>query len=373
MKKKILIFSSSLKFYKNFLKPIEKVLSENNDIYILTNFGTINKSLIKEKHFNIKISRKINILQDSIGIFQILFFSILINPKLIITTTPKGIIIGILMKFFFFWKRRIHIYTGVTWYNKKGLKKNLLKFIDKVNFYFSNELFFDGSNQINFFKENNFNTIKCKLISKGSIKGVNTNNFIKKKEIYDNFRLENSFNKLNKILLYMGRIDKEKGIIFLIECFIEISSYHKNIILILCGSSEMNIHQIIKTKYSEYSKKILIIDHTDKPEKILQVADILCIPSEREGFGNIVIEASSCQIPVIGSDISGLDDSLIHNMNGLRFKLFNKQNFIESILKLLKDENLRILLGDNGRKFVLNNFNEKKVLNDFSKMIESNL
>ena len=177
----------------------------------------------------------------------------------------------------------------------------------------------------------------------------------------------------DKILLYMGRIEKEKGIIFLIESFIQLLSNNKNIILVLCGSSEMNIHQIIKTKYYEHSNKIIIIEHTDNPEKIFQVADILCIPSEREGFGNVVIEASSCQVPVIGSDISGLDDSLIHNMNGLRYKLFDKNNFMKNILKLLENNELRILFGNNGRKFVLDNFNEKKVLNDFSKMIKLNL
>ena len=51
MKKKILIFSSSFKFYKTFLEPIEKILSENSDIYILTNFGNLNKSINKKKLF----------------------------------------------------------------------------------------------------------------------------------------------------------------------------------------------------------------------------------------------------------------------------------------------------------------------------------
>ena len=373
MKNKILIFSSSFKFYKNFIEPIEKILSQNHDIYILTNFGVLNKSLIKKNYFNIKISRKLNLFQDFIGLFQILFHCLLINPKLIITTTPKGAIVGIFLKSIFFWKKRIHVYTGTTWYNKKGFKKNCLKFIDQINFYFSNELFFDGLNQIKIFKKYNFGTKTCKLISKGSIKGVDTNKFISKKDLYDNFRLENSLNPSDKILLYMGRIEKEKGIIFLIECFVQLLSNNKNIILVLCGSSEMDIHKIIKNEYYEYSNRIIIIEHTDKPEKIFQAADILCIPSEREGFGNVVIEASSCQVPVIGSDISGLDDSLIHNMNGLRYKLFDKQNFIKNISKLLDDNDLRILLGKNGRKFVLENFNEKKVLNDFSKMIELNL
>ena len=45
--------------------------------------------------------------------------------------------------------------------------------------------------------------------------------------------------------------------------------------------------------------------------------DVLILPSKREGFGSVVVEANACSIPVIGSDIYGLTDSLKHGTNGL--------------------------------------------------------
>lgn len=372
--KKILILSSSFKFYDTFLKPIEKtLLNKNNEVYVLTNFPKSTNIKNIKRYKSIRISRKIKIIDDLISILHFLFYLAVINPKLIITSTPKGAIFGIVSKLLFFWKRRIHIYTGVTWSNKSGIKKNLLKTIDRINFIFSNEIFFDGLNQINFFKDNNFNIQKCKLISNGSIKGVDTNKFYSNLNTYIDFRRKNSLNNNDKILLYMGRIDKEKGIVFLIDCFEEIYSKYKNIILVICGSLEIDLINIVKKKDINIYNRIFIINHTDEPEKIFQVADILCLPSEREGFGNVVIEASSCCLPVVGSDINGLKDSLIENVNGLKYRLNDKNNFISIILNLLNDSNLRINLGKKGREFILQKFKEDKVLSDLSDMIESNL
>ena len=171
----------------------------------------------------------------------------------------------------------------------------------------------------------------------------------------------------------MGRLDKDKGIIFLIDCFSEIYKKYNDVNLVLCGSSEIDIEQIIKNNYSHLSNRIFLINHTVNPEKIFQIADILCLPSEREGFGNTVIEASSCSLPVVGSNISGLNDSLIENVNGLKYILHDKNNFISILINLLNDSNLRKDLGIKGRDFVIKNFKEEDVLNDLFNMIESNL
>ena len=72
-------------------------------------------------------------------------------------------------------------------------------------------------------------------------------------------------------------------------------------------------------------------------------------------------------------DINGLKDSLIENVNGLKYRLNDKNNFISIILDLLNDSNLRINLGERGREFILQKFKEDKVLSDLSDMIESNL
>ena len=84
----------------------------------------------------------------------------------------------------------------------------------------------------------------------------------------------------------------------------------------------MNIKKIVNHHF--YSKKIKILNYKKKIEPFLQTSDIFCLPSEREGFGLSVIEASACELPVVCSDIYGLRDTLVHNVTGYKFKLGKK-------------------------------------------------
>ena len=86
---------------------------------------------------------------------------------------------------------------------------------------------------------------------------------------------------------------------------------------------------------------------------------IFCLPSKREGFGNTVIESSACEVPVVGSDIFGLQSSLINELNGLTFEVNNVDDLTKKLSMLLNDENLCKKLGKIGREYVLKNFRKK--------------
>ena len=151
---------------------------------------------------------------------KVFLITLKIKPSFVITTTPKCTIFGSLIKLIFPKIKRIHIYTGITWTNMTGLKKFLFINIDKFNIFFSNKVLFDSKEQINFLSDNGFNKSNFFLINNGSIKGVNCNIFFKydahQKEI-----LKKKYNIIlsNKVILYMGRSDKEKGIFDLLESF----------------------------------------------------------------------------------------------------------------------------------------------------------
>ena len=111
--------------------------------------------------------------------------------------------------------------------------------------------------------------------------------------------------------MYLGRINKDKGIIDLIHAFKKIEQ-NQNILLIFVGKIEdKKLDQILNS-----SKKILYFNFTPNPENWFSLADILCVPSYREGFGTVVIEAASCGIPSLCSNIYGLNDAIIQNKTG---------------------------------------------------------
>jgi glycosyltransferase involved in cell wall biosynthesis len=122
--------------------------------------------------------------------------------------------------------------------------------------------------------------------------------------------------------LYLGRINKDKGIADLINAFKKIEK-HYNVLLIFVGSIEdKNFKHLINNE-----KNILYFDYSDKPEDWFSLADMLCLPSYREGFGTVVIEAASCSLPSLCSKIYGLKDTIIDGRTGF----FHKPGIVNSI------------------------------------------
>lgn len=370
--KKALFISSSQHFTEMFLKDFFEFLPNNYQISLITNLNS-NISLPKKVNsYNVNIFRKINIFNDFFSTLRILFTTFKIKPSFVITTTPKSTIFGTMIKLLFPNIIRIHIYTGITWTNMVGLKRNLFIYIDKLNIFFSTKVLFDSKEQINYLLENGFDKSKSFLINNGSIKGVNTNIFFKFDKNKKN-SLRNKYKIIlsSKVILYMGRMDIEKGILDLLDSFKIISEKIDNIQLLLVGKDEMDINNKLQSMYPTILNKILYLNHSNSPEEIYNLADIFCIPSKREGFGNVVIESSAAELPVVGSDIYGLKSSLINNLNGLTFRKNDIQDLTEKLIFLIKNEHIRKKFGKNGRKYVQQNFNQKDVNSSLEKLIFS--
>ena len=129
----------------------------------------------------------------------------------------------------------------------------------------------------------------------------------------------------------------------------------------LVGKDEMNLKKIIN------KKKIKMSSHSKNIEKFFQMSDIFCLPSEREGFGLSLIEASSCQVPIICSDIYGIRDTMINNVTEYKYKSKNHKKFFQIFYLLINNSKLSSKLGIQGRIFVKKNIEKKKVINEFSK------
>ena len=127
------------------------------------------------------------------------------------------------------------------------------------------------------------------------------------------------------------RITKDKGILDLINAHTQISD--KNIYLLIVGPNEQGFKEKILSLINFDTSKIRLIDLTDKPEAYLAASNVLCLPSHREGFGNVIIEAAAMGIPAIASDIYGISDAIINKETGILHQPKN-QDDITNCMKL---------------------------------------
>lgn len=356
--KKLVIVTSVEQTLNAFFLTHLKFLKKKFNITLITNFNTNVKEELKEFNLiNINFSRKISLFKDIINFFYLLFSLYKIKPNLLLSVTPK---IGLLSSISSFILRikSVHYFTGQVWKNKKFPQKNIFIILDKIIVLCSSKVLVDSLSQFNYLLENNIN-IKKKgsVLLKGSISGVNLSKFSfndkHRKEIRKKYKIKRD----DIIIIFLGRINREKGILELIDLFNEIlNNYlYRNLFLFLVGNQDENIlNNLINN-----NDKLIYVQNNDYPEKFLSASDIFCLPSKREGFGTAVIEASACNLPVICSNIYGLTDAIEDQKTGLLFNLEDKKDFAKKMNMLLESKELRIQLGSAGRKRVEKYFDAK--------------
>lgn len=368
MKKKIFFVSSSIQFYENFLLKTLSSLNNNYEIYVCTDLRMQTIEFSKIELINLDISRKISLIKDISSIFRLLKILRRINPDVIISSSPKGLLI-LAITTLFYRCRRFHILTGIIWSGKINIIKKLIyKYLDLFFLYSCEEIFVDSPSQILFLKKENFYYKKLSLIHEGSIQGVDLNKF---KIAKSKLNLRNKFGFSNDLILliFLGRVSPEKGIYYFMNLIKKLRKNNKNIKGLIVGRDEKNIISQYKKNYSSFYNDFLYFPYTNEPEKYIQSSDIMIIPSEREGFCQAAIEGSACGIPLIGFNVIGLQDSIVNDTSGYLVPFGDQKSLEERAKFLINNPQIRKELGQQGRIIVNEKYDQSKVVKCFVNQI----
>ena len=340
-----------------------------------------NKSHLKDldvRYKSIKIDRNPKIFLDFLLLIN--FYRYLKNQNFYIlhTQTPKAGFIFQLAAWITKVPVRIHTFTGQVWANKKGISRFCFKLFDKFIFYFSTHIIIDSNSQKNFLiSENVINKKKSIVFGNGSISGVNVKKFnTKLDKIY--LRKKYGIPKNDTVILYIGRLNPDKGIIDLVKTFNLLKKDHKNLSLVFVGFEDgIEVSEIKKNIYGNFKKNFYYFKYSLYPNHFMRLSDILCVPSYREGFGQVVVEAGACGIPSVVSNIYGLKDSIIDKKTGFFFQVKNISNLKKKLEKLIINKSLRLKMGFNSKKrvnkYFLSKVIDKSQKNFYKKLIKNNL
>lgn len=157
----------------------------------------------------------------------------------------------------------------------------------------------------------------------------------------------------NKIphLLFVGRFTIEKNVPILIGAIDLLKNY--NFKLYLIGNGELKEELKNLVKHLKLESKVIFTGELFGKRLYNQYlnSDILILPSKKESFGIVLLEAMTTGTPIIASDIPGIRSVVKNNYNGLLVKPTPK-NIAEAIEKLIKNPKLRRRLAKNGLKEV---------------------
>ncbi|WKJ92036.1 glycosyltransferase family 4 protein [Methylomonas montana] len=370
---KICIVSTTPLIVHFFLREHIKALSISSEILLVVNpdNDTYTPALdLPVRLIPIKIQRRIAIVDDLLALRQL--YDLLKNekPDLVWAIAPKAGLIGMLASLLAGIKHRVFLFQGEVWAARSGLSRYLLKTADKITSFCANHILVVSHSEQGFLEtEGVIQVGKSTVLGGGSISGVNLDRFKPDLNLRISCRAEHNIPENALVCLFLGRITSDKGVYDLANAFAYVSKAHPELWLVFVGPDEENVSKRIFFCCGTAANRVLINGFTDKPEEFLAMADFLCLPSYREGFGMVVLEAAAFGIPAIGSRIYGVSDAIIDEVSGLLFSVGNEIDLAEQINRLASDPGLRVRLGRAARDRVLSQFSESDVVDRYIKFI----
>ena len=318
--------------------------------------------LSRIKVVDIPLERKIKIFKDINAYWQLFKYFSTSNFISVHSVTPKAGLLAMSAAFFAKIPNRHHTYTGQIWVRRKGLYRTFFKKIDWVISQCATFVMADSTSQIQFLlKEGVCKREKIGMLGSGSISGVDHNIFKSDEDIRAENRKKFLISEDVCLFLYVGRISKDKGIYDLLKAFAELKKKYQNIALWIVGPDEEGIAEKLNYQDPELYSSINWIGLSSNPEIYMASADILLLPSYREGFGTVIIEAASCSLPTIAYKIDGVIDAIVDGQTGLLVKKGDIRDFRNKMEVLYCDPRLRLKLGASAQKRANADFSSRTI------------
>ena len=322
-KPKLLIVTTIDMTFNYILKGQPKFL---NNFFSIT-VGSSNYQGIKNfakdesvEFIHIPMYRRINPIYDIFSILSLIRDLLRIKPDIIHSYTPKAGLICAISAFIVGTPKRLHTFTGLIFPNQKFLLRKILSSTDNLICRLNTHIIAEGEGVKRQLIDAGIASKNINIIGNGNIAGVDTHYFNRRHP-----NLLGRVNLIRKQLLftsntitfsYVGRINEQKGILELLKAFEMLSN--EEIKLILVGDFEKHdrFSKRIKKYYSSPQNNIFWVGWHSDIRPYLAVSDCFILPSYREGFPNVLLQAGAMKLPSIVTDVPGSNEIIQDGYNG---------------------------------------------------------
>ena len=274
------------------------------------------------EHFPLDLTRKITPLKDLKALYRLFRFLQKYRPEIVHTHTPKAGIVGMLAAFLARVPLRIHTVAGLPLMEAKGMKKIILRFVERLTYRCATNVFSNSKGlQVYILEQRLTDAQKMTLIGQGSSNGIDTSHFQpqdKHSKTIQSLRATLGINKEDFLFCFVGRLVSDKGINELVVAFSQVHKHYPNTKLLLVGPEEADLDPLkLSTRNTiETNTNIITTGFQNDIRPYLTMADAFVFPSYREGFPNVVLQAGAMEVPCIVSDINGCNEIITNGETG---------------------------------------------------------
>ncbi|MBC1574022.1 glycosyltransferase family 4 protein [Listeria booriae] len=348
-KPKLLYVLTASRSIKLLDGQLEYMAARGYEVHLITTPGEEIRYLSENIHFHaLSMEREISILKDIKALFHILKLMRQIKPDIINYGTPKASLIASITAKICKVPKRIYTMRGLRLETITGFKKRFLIWIEKRICQCSDEIICVSPSLLEKVAELKLaKQSKLYCIKSGSSNGLNIDKF-------QNMDIEEEQIPLitaeDQVVGYVGRLTKDKGIDDLVDSFILIQDQFPKLKLLLVGKLEKNhglkANTVIQMRLQ---RNIIHLDFQKNIAPLYRKMHVFVLPTYREGFANVAMEAAYSRLPVITTNVTGAKDAIINGETGLLVSAKKPEALAEAIKHLLENPEKAREMGSLGR------------------------
>ena len=375
--KKICIVTTLWSSINNWIKPFFNEYHKRNiDVTIICNMDKEYETLLKKEFpyvhtYAIDFPRGISFMGSLKSICTLWNFLRKQNFDMIQYSTPNASCYASLAARMAGIPVRLYCQWGMIYVTQNGMKRKILKCIEKMTCRNSTFVQPDSKGNLIFCRNEGFyDETKSCVIWNGSAKGLDLTAYddTKKDDFSKEIREKYNIKSDDIVIGFVGRLGKEKGCNELFSAFKNIKKDYPSSKLLFVGPIEKeNTIDPDLLSYFENCDDIIKTGRVSQVEKYMSAMDIFVLPSYREGFGMSVVEASAMRVPVVVTKYPGPASAMVEEKTGLAVDVKDVVGLETAIRKLLSDKKLSVEMGNAGREFVEASFDQKIFIEKYMK------
>ncbi|MEJ7645288.1 MAG: glycosyltransferase family 4 protein [Chryseolinea sp.] len=351
------------------------MLDNGYNVITISADGPAVKDVLAEgaRHIAVPLTRQITPFQDLKCLWGLVTIINQIKPDIIHTHTPKAGLLGMLAGKICNVPVRMHTVAGLPLMEATGIKRWILEITEKITYAAAHKVY-PNSLGLRAFMINELKVSpeKIGMIGKGSSNGIDTQYFTATHELKTlaaNVRVQYKIKQDDIVFCFIGRVVKDKGIVELVTAFKKISakrdpnSAHRNYHLLIVGPFEEELDPLPPDamRFLREDVRVILAGFQKDIRPWLLASDIFVFPSYREGFPNVVMQASLLEVPCIVSDINGCNEIIEDGVTGLIVPAKDSERLAKGMERLVGDHELRKRFGAKARSFVGQNYERKHI------------
>ncbi|MCZ2478021.1 glycosyltransferase family 4 protein [Aquirufa antheringensis] len=360
-------------------RQIEYFQKKGDKIFVACSFSKELIDFCESKNvvfLSIPVVRGINPLMDIYALFKLFLFVKKHNISVVVGHTPKGGLLGMLVGYICGVHRKFYFRHGLMFETSRGFKRFILLQIERFTGFLADKVICVSRSILknsNGLKLSEFH--KNILLNYGTCNGIDAlekfNPEIANQDKVDQLRISLGIEDSDFVVGFVGRLVNDKGISELVDAWKLIIKDFSKVKLLLVGPFESRdgLSEAC-IKFIRDENTIVHVDYTNDPAIYYCLMNLFILPSFREGFPTVVLEASAMKLPVITTRKTGCVDSIEENITGV-FCEIEPISIYDAISKFINDKSRIESFGNFGRKRVLEDFSQEVIWNDLFKVYHS--